>query len=384
MSNSLRKTILLLILYFGFISLGLPDQAFGVAWPEMRRTFAQPLDAAGIIIFLTAVLTSVSSFSSGWFIKRFPIAVILSASCLLTASGILGYALSPDWFGILAATCLLGIGGGTIDASLNDYVARNYTSRQMNWLHGCWGIGATLGPAIMTFALAQYHNWRNGCLIIAAIQFGLLAVFIGTSGLWKKLKNTENSTLIEDSGMKARSLKPLLSMFMFGLYTTIEFSVGFWFFSVMVEGRGVSNALAGSCITMYWAMLTFGRFAIGFVSNHMGNLKIIKLGLSGGLCGLFLLNFDNSSAMITGLALTGFSFAGIYPSMMHETPKRFGKKLGAVMTGFQAGAGALGVIILPPLLGIIITRIGLETLVPILMALLMLMVTANHFLNRKN
>lgn len=383
MSQSLRKTLLLLILYIGFISLGLPDQSLGVAWPEMRKTYGLPLDAAGIIIFMTAALTTLSSFSSGWFIRRFPISAILSASCLLTACGILGYALSPNWQGILSATCLLGIGAGTIDASLNDYVARNYSSRQMSWLHGCWGIGATLGPAIMTLALARYHNWQTGYLMIASIQFCLLLIFIGTAGLWKNIKTEENPSLVEDTGMKVWSLKPMLSMGMFSLYTTVEFSVGLWFFSVMVEGRGISNAIAGSWITMYWAMLTIGRFAVGFVSNRLGNLRIITLSLIGGLCGLFLLNFNSAAAMVAGLAVTGFSFAGIYPSMMHETPKRFGRKLGAVMTGFQSGAGSLGVITLPPMLGIIITRIGLETLIPMLMALVGLMLIFNRILNKK-
>lgn len=382
MNNRLRQTFLLLILYIGFISLGLPDQSLGVAWPEMRRTFNKPLDMAGLIIFITAALTSISSFSSGWFIRRFSIQTILSGSCLLTACGILGYAISDEWVGILLSTCFLGIGAGTIDASLNDYVARHYSSRQMSWLHGCWGIGATLGPAIMTFALARYHDWQKGYLIIAGIQFGLLAVFVLTSGLWKKTEVSEQAVFEEDKGMKLLSIKPLLSMGIFFLYTTVEFSVGLWFYSVMVEGRHVSAAVAGSWITLYWAMLTIGRFGIGFVSNRLGNLKIILLSLMGGIVGLLLLLINTPATMIAGLAVCGLSFAGIYPSMMHETPKRFGRKLGAVMTGFQAGAGSLGVIIMPPLLGIIITRAGLEFLIPLLILFMAAMVAMNHRLNR--
>lgn len=383
MDNNVRRIILLLILYFGFISLGLPDQSLGVAWPEMRKTFNKPLDWAGMIIFITAGLTTLSSFSSGFFIKRFSISTILNVSCLLTASGILGYALSPSWIGILASASLLGIGAGAIDASLNDYVAKNYSSRQMSWLHGCWGIGATMGPAIMTLALAHYHNWQKGYLIIAVIQFTLLLVFISTSKLWKKLK-VEETQLTEEIERKIWSLKPMMSMGVFFVYSTVEFSVGLWFFSVMVEHRQVPTATAGGWITMYWAMLTIGRFAIGFVSNRLGNLKIIFWSLCGGLVGLALLTFNHPSAMIAGLALTGFSFAGIYPCMMHQTPKRFGNKLGATMTGFQAGAASLGVIALAPLIGIIITKIGLEYLLPILMMLTLMMLTFNYVLNKKS
>lgn len=377
-----RKLILLGILYLGFISLGLPDQSLGVAWPSMRQYFNKPLDWAGIIVFTTGILTAVSSFTSGFFIKRFSISTILIASCLFTATGILGYALTPVWGGVLLSTVLLGIGAGTIDASLNDYVAKHYTSKHMNWLHGCWGIGATMGPAIMTFALSYYHNWQKGYLIIAFIQFGLMLIFIIASPLWKNTK-TDIAETEEQDNKTVFSLKPLMSIGIFFLYSAVEFSVGLWFYSVMVEYRGISTTQAGSWITLYWAFLTFGRFAIGFISNKLGNDKVILFSLCGAVGGMALLLLNIPLTMMIGLAVTGFSFSGIYPAMMHETPKRFGNKLGAVMTGFQAGAASLGVVILTPLIGVIITKTSLETLVPILLLLIVGMLGFNAVLNRK-
>ena len=383
MNTQKRKLILLGILYLGFISLGLPDQSLGVAWPSMRRFFNKPLDWAGIIVLTTGILTALSSFASGYFIKRFSISTILITSCFLTASGIMGYALTPVWSGILISTFFLGIGAGIIDASLNDYVAKNYSSKHMNWLHGCWGIGATMGPAIMTFAISRYHNWQQGYFIISLIQFALMAVFITASPLWRTTKAELPAAVDDEKNPKVWALKPLMSMAIFFFYSATEFSVGLWFYSVMTELRGIDAARAGSWITMYWAFLTFGRFIIGFFSNKLGNKKVILFSLIGALCGISMLLADYSPAMILGLAVTGFSFSGIYPSMMHETPKRFGSKLGAVMTGFQAGAASLGVVILSPLIGVFITQTSLETLVPILMLLIIGMLGFNYILNRK-
>ena len=160
MKNS--KIVILIILYFGFISLGLPDQALGISWPWMRQAFNKPLDYAGILVTMTTLLSALSSFCSGYIMNRYKVSIILIASCLLTMSGIFGYAISPSFYILIICTIPLGLGGGAIDACLNNYVAENYSSRQMSWLHVCWGIGATLGPIIMSAAIDQQNNRPDG------------------------------------------------------------------------------------------------------------------------------------------------------------------------------------------------------------------------------
>lgn len=374
--------LILAILYLAFISLGLPDQSLGVAWPSMRASFGMPLDAAGILIMIAALLSAGSSFLSGFFINRVKISTILSVSCCLTASGILMLGLAQSWWVVLLAYFLLGIGAGAIDTSLNDYVAKNYASKQMNWLHGCWGIGATLGPAIITFALGAYHNWRVGYLIIAGIQFALMLLFISSAKLWNNKHKKEARKENADKGIKLCSPAPIIGMLLFVLYTGVEASIGLWFYSVMIEKYGITKALGGSLITLYWACLTFGRFLIGFISEKLGNRKIIICGISLALLGVLCL-FSASTILITlGLALCGFGLSGIYPSMMHETPNRFGDKLGAIMTGFQGGAGSMGVVIICPTIGVILNSFGLFWLLPILAALLLVSLSLNVIYNK--
>lgn len=379
----LNRLIILIVLYLGFISLGLPDQVLGISWPSMRFEFNRPLDWAGILVFMTAVLTSFSGFVSGWFINRFAVVAILIVSCILTACGLLGYGLSPSPMFLILSTIPLGLGAGAIDASLNNYVANNYSSRHMNWLHACWGIGSTLGPAIMTYAVAKEDNWRLGYFIIAAIQFTLLLIFIATVKLWQRVKIADKSE--NDTGSyKISDAAPLLGMGLFFLYSTIEASVGLWFYTVMVEAKNIAPGTAGSLIVLYWGALTVGRIIIGLFSVKLGNRKIITLGMGGAFLGLILLLGDRPLLLMIGLMLTGFSLAGIYPSMMHETPRRFGRRFGAVMMGFQAGIASLGVGLLSPLIGVVIAQWSLNLLIPILLCLMFLSIIMNAELNRRN
>lgn len=379
MKNS--KIVILIILYFGFISLGLPDQALGISWPWMRQVFNKPLDYAGILVTMTTLLSALSSFCSGYIMNRYKVSIILIASCLLTMSGIFGYAISPSFYILIICTIPLGLGGGAIDACLNNYVAENYSSRQMSWLHGCWGIGATLGPIIMTAAIAQQNNWRGGYLAMAAIQFVLLVGFISTTKLWK-LQKKEIAINVETT-IKLKSAESIVSVSLFFLYTAVEASIGLWFYSYMIESLKISPQIAGSGIVLYWGSLTAGRFIIGAFANKLGNRKIISYGMIGSIIGMGFLLSNNVFLITFGLCFTGFALAGIYPSMMHETPKRFGTKLGKTLTGYQAGLAALGVATLPPIIGVILANTSLSYLIPMLICIMTLMYFMGRFLNHR-
>lgn len=379
MKNS--KIVILIVLYFGFISLGLPDQALGISWPWMRQSFDKPLDYAGILVTITTLLSAVSGFSSAYIMNRYKVSLILSFSCLLTMSGIFGYAISPNFYILILCTITLGLGGGAIDSCLNNYVAENYSSRQMSWLHGCWGIGATLGPIIMTTAIAQQGNWRGGYIAIAAIQFILLMGFLSTAKLWKMSK--KEIVVNIESSIKLKSLESIASCSLFFLYTAVETSIGLWFYSYMLESLKISPEIAGSGIVLYWSSLTVGRFVIGTFANKLGNRKIIAYGMLGSIIGMGFLLSNNMFLIAFGLCFTGLALAGIYPSMMHETPKRFGTKLGKILTGYQSGVASLGVATLPPLIGFVIANTSLSYLIPLLICFMSLMYGIGKFLDSK-
>jgi len=378
----MQHVLLLIIIYLGFISLGLPDSVLGVAWPDMRAYFSKPIEAAGILVLITTLATAFSSFASGHIMKRLNIGTILTLSCFLTASALLGYAFSPYWFLILFFTLILGSGAGAIDSVLNHYVALNYSARHMNWLHACWGIGATLGPLIMTSVIALNYKWQTGYLTISIIQFVLAFLFLLTLKQWKKDEHQQNyhkseTTLVLNDRMS------WFAILMFFFYTGVETSVGLWAFSLFVEYRGIAKEIAGLWLTMYWASLTLGRIITGIIAPVFNNRFFIRWGLFGAFVGvLMLISPVHSIISLLGLIIIGFSLAPIYPSMVHETPNRFGSEKSSVLIGYQVGAASIGVAVLPALIGWIGSITTMEVLPYILIVFLTVMITMNNLLDR--
>ena len=152
--------VLLIIIYMAFISLGLPDSILGTAWPTIQLDWSLPIDAAGYISLIGVSGSIVSSFLSGRIIRKFGTSKVTLFSCMMTGFALLGYSLAPSYIWLLLFAVPLGFGGGSVDAALNNYVATHYEAHHMNWLHSFWGIGATMGPIIMSGFLLS--SWQMG------------------------------------------------------------------------------------------------------------------------------------------------------------------------------------------------------------------------------
>lgn len=370
---------LVIILYLGFISLGLPDQILGVAWPDMRQEFHLPLDFAGILVVTTSLCTTISSFLSGHMTKRFSVWSVLVLSAALTGFAMVLYGLSPTWLLVILITIPLGLGAGAVDSVLNDYVAKNLSSRHMNWLHGFWGLGATLGPALMTLGITVSKSWRPGYIFIGLIQLLLLILFLFTKKLWD---NSAAEVPKEHLKVSLLAPKPLLSVLFFFVYTALEGAIGVWFFSVLVEDRGIEKHIAGTLITVYWASLTIGRFIMGYFSKKLDCSKIISTSLSFSILGISLLFIENTTATLFALIITGLSFAAIYPCMMFETSNRFGHREASVLTGYQVGFACLGYALVIPFMGVILDKTSLDTFVFMLLFMGVLLVVFDRLLGK--
>lgn len=356
-----EKFIILVILYIAFIALGLPDQLLGVAWPTMRIDFGKNLDAAGIITFSVTMFSAFAGFINGYIAKKFPVSKILAVSVLLTAIGSLGYAFSPNWLSFLLFVIPTGLGAGSVDSSLNNYVALNYSSRHMSWLHGFWGIGSTIGPLIMTFAFVKNLTWRGGYAIVGIILLLMAILFI-----FKQFgfANTQirNEQKIEQKPINMVTLNTFLSAMFFFFYTATEGGIGLWIYSVMTEQRNFDPVLAGTLVAIYWGSLTFGRFMVGFITKKFSDNAIILASILISLFSMLLLCIPTHTTTIIGLITLGMGLSGIYPCTMNATHSRYEIEKAKILMGHQVGSACLGFAIMTPLLGIIIQRIGLNYL----------------------
>jgi fucose permease len=367
--------ILLGIVYVSFISLGLPDGILGVAWPAIRADMDQPLAAVGIITITMTACSATASLMAASIVKRIGTGAVVAASCLMTGLALIGFALAPSFAWLVALAIPLGLGAGAVDASLNHFVAAHYSSRHMNWLHGFWGVGATTGPLIMGLALASSAGWTGGVRTIGLLQLGLAVVLWLTLSLWSKEHSKPPADDGEHGATQYKPLRPLavwLAPTTFLFYVAAEMGTGLWAASILVGNRGMAQADAGFWVSVYFGSITAGRFAVGMVANRLGNRRLIRLGIALAAFGaaVFASHAVIGQASLAGLVLMGLGCAPVFPSLMHETAKRFPEDMARTVIGRQMTFAYAGGSIIPAAFGLLATWAGLGAVMPVVVILL--------------
>jgi fucose permease len=360
----------------------------GVAWPAVRVDMGQPLAAVGVFTLVGTVCAAVSSYFAGVIVKRVGTGVLVAASCLMTALALVGYGLAPSFAWLVALSIPMGIGAGAVDTSLNHFVASHYSSRHMNWLHGFWGVGATLGPLIMSWAVANAAGWTLGTRTIGLMQLALAVTLFLTLALWarEKATHTEDPS-VEHAKTKFKPLHPQalwLAPICFLLYVSAEMGTGLWAASILATDRVMPLAQAGVWVSVYFGAITVGRFAVGLIANWLGNRKLVQLGICVAALGaaLFAAHGWVGDASLAGLVLMGLGCAPIFPSLMHETARRFPEEIARKVISRQMIFAYTGIAVIPAAFGLLATWAGLGVIMPVVVALLLMMLFVTTWLDR--
>lgn len=383
----MKKKLLLIVIYLAFISLGLPDSLLGAAWPSMYESLNTPIHFAGIISMIVAAGTVVSSLFSAKFINRYGVANITTASVLLTALALLGFSYSESFFWLCLLAVPLGLGAGCVDVALNNYVAIHYQARHMNWLHCFWGVGAALGPIIMSWHLAVGQSWKNGYHTVGWVQIGLVVVLLLSFPLWFKNSNEQQGN---DNTASKPSFKRLLSipglksaLAVFFLYCTIEATFGLWGASYLVIVRDFEAENAAKLVSLYYIGITVGRFVSGFITSSLTNQSLVFLGQTVMALGLVVLLLPFEITLIPGFFLVGLGCAPIFPSLLHETPINFDEKNSQVIMGMQMASAYVGITIMPLFFGKLASYVGYMSLIWFIGVALIAMIYMHLDLNRR-
>ncbi|HJC67838.1 MAG: MFS transporter [Lachnospiraceae bacterium] len=355
--------MLLLIIYLAFISLGLPDSLLGSAWPSMYQDFSVPVSSSGIVFMIISLGTIISSLQSDRLTKRFGTGKITAVSVLMTAAALFGFSISRSFPALCLWAIPYGLGAGSVDASLNNYVALHYASRHMSWLHCMWGVGASLGPYIMGYALTGGYGWSMGYRIIAVIQILLTAFLFLSLSQWKNGNSDEGEQ--RETTAKALSLGEILRipgakevMVTFFCYCALEQTANLWVSSYLVLQKGITPEQAAGFASLFFVGITAGRFFSGFLTIKLGDTQMIRLGQAIILLGILtlLMPFGLGTSRI-GLLLIGLGCAPVYPSIIHSTPASFGADKSQAMIGVQMAFAYVGTCLMPPLFGVIANHI---------------------------
>ena len=382
--------LLLAIIYLAFISLGLPDALLGAAWPSMYPQFDVPVSYAGIISMIIALGTIVSSLQSDRLTKKLGTGKVTALSVLMTAMALFGFATSHS-FGMLCLWAIpYGLGAGSVDASLNNYVALHYESRHMSWLHCMWGIGASAGPYIMGYALTAGWGWNSGYHIIAVLQIVLTAILLCSLPLWKQ----RPAEVLQDGkvqNVKALSIREVLQLagareilVCFFCYCALEQTTGLWASSYLTLHKGVSADTAATFASMFYLGITVGRALSGFLTMKLNDVQMIRLGeVIIGIGVLVMLLPFGQSLSLAGLILIGLGCAPVYPCVIHSTPAHFGADKSQAIIGIQMACAYVGTCLMPPVFGLIANHITVALLPVYLLIILVLMVIMHELLCKK-
>jgi fucose permease len=360
------QTLLIILAFIAFVSLGLPDGLLGVGWPSMRAEFARPLSQLGLLLAAGTTGYLSSSFLAGQLVRAVGVGRVLLGSSLLVTTALLGNALAPAWPWLVLCALLGGLGGGAIDAGINTFAAARFSPRVVNWLHAFWGVGASAGPLLMTAILASQHSWRLGYGMVAGVLALLSVLFGATLGMWRMEVPAGHAAGGASTASMAQSLaQPMvwMQLVLFLLYAGLETTAGQLFYSLFTETRKIDAEIAGVTVGGYWAALTVGRLLFGQMAATLGDRAILRTGMVMAPLAATLLAWNPTPGLgLAGAVLFGLALAPIFPTLIAVTPQRVGHFHAAQSVGFQVAAASVGTVTFPSLVGVLARSSGLEVL----------------------
>ena len=382
-------SLLLAIIYLSFISLGLPDGLLGAAWPVMCVEMNVPVSYAGLISTTIAAGTIVSSLMSDRLTLRFGAGRVTAVSVAMTALALLGFSVTKNFWLLFVWAIPYGLGAGSVDASLNNYVALHYASRHMSWLHCMWGLGAMIGPYIMGWTLSGGQNWSMGYRYVGILQIAVAALLAMSLPIWKN--RTSERAAAENASGKALAMGRIIQipgakevLIAFFCCCALEQTAMLWGSTYLVRYIGLDEERAASLASLFFIGITAGRFISGFLTYKLSDENMIRLGEGVIALGIvvMLLPLGETSATV-GLLLVGLGCAPIYPCVIHSTPAHFGEENSQAIIGVQMASAYTGILLMPPLFGLIANHISVSLMPWYLGAILVLMVVMCELLNRK-
>ena len=381
--------LLLAIIYLAFISLGLPDGLLGAAWPTMYQEFAVPVSCAGAVSMIISFGTILSSLQSDRLTRKLGTGKVTAISVGMTAAALFGFSFSHSFVAVCLWAIPYGLGAGSVDASLNNYVALHYESRHMSWLHCMWGIGATLGPYVMGYALTGGKGWNAGYRYIGIMQIVLTAVLVCSLPLWVKRK--EEGTGGAEMDAKALSIREVLKirgakevMFCFFCYCALESTAGLWSSSYLTLQKGIPAETAASYAGMFYLGITIGRALSGFITMKLNDVQMIRMGQCIIALGIIVVFLPGAAVVsLVGLVLIGLGCAPVYPCIIHSTPAHFGEDKSQAVIGIQMASAYVGSCLMPPVFGLIANNISVALFPVYLVVILMIMIVMHELLVKK-
>jgi fucose permease len=374
----------IILSFYAFIAIGIAEGGLGVLLPSILTTY-NLTPATVTLLFLSQVGGYIiAALASSMISGRIGLGRTLLLAAISLTSALIVYALTTHWLIMVAFGIFLGLGIGLIDAGINTFVASDRRNANlMGFLHGFYGIGALLGPAIATTLLAFGISWRLIYLIFAGLV-GILIVglFWVISKRYKPMTKRSESTSQTTAGANLhcaiKTPAVLVSGLLLSVYVGTEASIGNWAYTVQNMSRGTPELIAGYSIAGYWTGLTLGRFSLGQLVKYLGSVRTMNFSLILLLAGLLI--WWLLPNQLWSLPLIGFALAAIFPTTVWLMPYRISDGLVPAAIGFLTSVASVGAVVIPTLLGWIADRASLAIIPALMIPLAVLMLVLQYWL----
>lgn len=383
--------LLLAVIYLSFISLGLPDSLLGSAWPSMYGEFGVPVSYAGAVSMIIALCTVISSLQSDRLTRMLGTGRVTAVSVAMTAVALYAFSVSRSFWLLCFWAVPYGLGAGSVDASLNNYVALHYKSSHMSWLHCMWGVGASLGPYIMGYALSSGRGWHMGYRYVSLLQIGLTVLLAVALPLWrregsggtggKKREKPEGRALTLGEIVAVPGARQAMGTFF--CYCALEQTAGLWGSSYLALYCGIHPQVAARFAGLFFIGITVGRAVSGFLAIRLNDAQMVRLGLVAGAAGVAAFAWPGGALAPGGLVLLGVGCSPIYPCLMHAAPEYFGADKSQAIIGVQMASAYVGICVMPPLFGLLAEHVTMALFPVYLLVFLVLMAVMHEWLLRK-
>jgi fucose permease len=354
----------LLLACVAYLSVALPGSTLGLLWPSIRLSLGQPVGALGILLVPGVVASVVSSAVTGRL--RLSAGPLVAASTLLIALALAAEALAPSMWVMIAGTVLFGVGFGALDTALNAHAARHFGARDINWMHASYGLGATLGPLLVTALLSAGRSWRQTYGVMALVLAALGGVLVLARRGWRVPPPAPGPGPLRPPARTASPGAALGALSFTAVETGIESGAGVWGYLFLTSGLGLLPAAAGIAVAAYWAMMCAGRVVLGPVAERLGAARVLAgVPLGAALMALSMLGPMSGSGSgvlaVAGLLLLGLAAAPVFPLFTLTTGT-------TRMVSLQVAASAVGGAAIPAGLGLLLGAAGPRLLAPALLA----------------
>jgi len=368
----------LLLACLTYLGVALPASTLGLLWPLMRLSLGEPVGALGFLLVFGVIASVMASAATGRILSRVRVGPVVAVGTLLSAVALAAGALAPSLWVFAGGIVVFGLGFGLIDSALNAHAASHFGARDVNWMHASYGLGAIVGPLLVTALLSDGITWRWAYGTIAVTQVAVACVLTVARRNWGTDPACSRPAPDRESAARPGRRKPAPAVVLTALAFTaaetgIESGAGIWGYIFLTAGRGLQRDAAGVAVSAYWATMFLGRVILGPAAERIGPARVLAGAVAGVPAGAALMAVPGPRLLaVIGMMTVGLAAAPIFPLLTLATAQRVGSGdfIGTTRAvSLQVAASALGAAAVPAGLGLTIGAFGAGILAPLLLVL---------------